>query len=147
MKLFFDTSALVKYFHEEEGTASVTAMIESGGSEIWVSELCRLEFISALFRRARAGEINEAQLKDALSDFDETVTSFNCEPVSHATLVEAESLLRNYGRTIGLRTLDALQAASFSLLAESDWVFVSSDRNLCQIVKLMGFECVNPTNE
>lgn len=31
MKVFFDTSALVKYFHEEEGTDIVTLLIENHG--------------------------------------------------------------------------------------------------------------------
>ncbi|MDX1957941.1 MAG: hypothetical protein SFU98_05180 [Leptospiraceae bacterium] len=29
MNLFFDTSALVKYFHEEEGTDIVTSLIKN----------------------------------------------------------------------------------------------------------------------
>jgi uncharacterized protein len=52
MKLFFDTSALVKFFHQEHGTEKVTGLIEN--NEIWLSELTRIEFMSALFRRYRS---------------------------------------------------------------------------------------------
>lgn len=50
MILFFDTSALVKFFHNEEGTEVVTELINSQENEIWISELVRLEFVSALHR-------------------------------------------------------------------------------------------------
>lgn len=53
MNFFFDTSARVKYFHEEEGTKLVTKRINSKDNEIWVLDLFRLEFIAALYRRFR----------------------------------------------------------------------------------------------
>ena len=49
MNLFFDTSALVKFFHEEEGTDIVTELILDRNNEVWISELGRLEFVSAVF--------------------------------------------------------------------------------------------------
>ena len=45
MNLFFDTSALVKFFHEEEGTDIVTELILDRNNEIWGSELGRLELL------------------------------------------------------------------------------------------------------
>ena len=62
MNLFFDTSALVKFFHEEEGTDIVTDLILEENNEVWISELGRLEFISAVFRRFRNKELDEGQL-------------------------------------------------------------------------------------
>ena len=44
MILFFDTSALVKFFHEEKGFEAVTRLIVSEDNEIWISELARIEF-------------------------------------------------------------------------------------------------------
>lgn len=147
MNLFFDTSALVKFFHEEEGTAEVSSLINAGNNEVWISELARLEFISALCRRIRNKEITEAQLTEALSGFDDELASFYCEPFGHATVSEAESLLKKYGKSHGLRTLDALQCAAFSLIAEKDWGFVSADSNLCQIVQLQGYTALNPVKK
>jgi len=67
MKLFFDTSALVKYFHEEEGTAQITELISgSMNNEIWVLDLARIEFSSALYRKYRAKEIDDVQLRLSL---------------------------------------------------------------------------------
>lgn len=53
MKFFFDTSALVKFFYVETGTEFVTQIMEHAASEIWISDLARLEFTSALYRRYR----------------------------------------------------------------------------------------------
>jgi len=144
MRLFFDTSALVKFFHEEEGTPAVTRLIVGENNEIWISELARIEFISALFRRARSGEVTEEQLSSALIAFEEQTESFNCEPIGHATMQEAESLIKQFGKASGLRTLDALQLGAFSLIAENDWVFVTSDNNLCHISELQGYKTINP---
>jgi len=48
MILFFDTSALVKFFHNENGTEAVTDLLNSQENKIWISELVNLEFLSAL---------------------------------------------------------------------------------------------------
>jgi len=63
MNLFFDTSALVKFFHEEKGSETVTNLILSKDNEIWISELARIEFLSAIFRRFRSKEVDDEQRK------------------------------------------------------------------------------------
>lgn len=146
MKLFFDTSALIKFFHEEEGTREVTKLITEEESEIWVSELVRIEFISALFRRLRNNEITEDKLNDAVTGFDEQIAFFNVEPLGHAVMKEAESLLKRYGKNQGLRALDALHLGTFSLISGDNWLFVAADKTLCDVVQLMGVKTINPQN-
>jgi len=46
MRFFFDISALVKFFYVESGTEIVTQIMEHTSSEIWISDLARLEFTS-----------------------------------------------------------------------------------------------------
>ncbi len=77
---------------------------------------------------------------------EDEAASFNCEPLSQATVREAGSLLQRYGKSYGLRTLDALQLAAFSLIAEKDWSFVSADNTLCQVVKSLGYAAIDPLN-
>lgn len=144
MTLFFDTSALVKYFHVEEGTEQVTALINESDNEIWVLELARIEFISALFRKYRAHIINDNQLESAIEGFETEYSTFNVEPLSQAVAFEAEYLLKKYGKNEGLRTLDALHFAAYRLLAEEGWYFVVADEVLCQTVQLEGFKVINP---
>ena len=144
MNLFFDTSALVKFFHEEEGSEAVTKLITSEENEIWILELVRLEFMSALFRRYRNKELDDKQLNEAVSGFNEEITLFNVEPLRQAIIKEAESLVKKYGKTQGLRTLDALHLGAFSLIAEEEWGFVAADENLCKVAQLIGLNALNP---
>lgn len=144
MKLFFDTSALVKLFHEETGSKVVTELVTSPENEIWVCELVCIEFYSALFRRYRNREIDDDRLEEAILGFKEQYTSFRVEPVGQAVMKEAESLLQNFGKTIGLRALDALHLGAFALIRQEDWFFVAADENLCRAAKSMGFGVINP---
>ncbi|MCL5057882.1 MAG: type II toxin-antitoxin system VapC family toxin [Actinobacteria bacterium] len=119
MNLFFDTSALIKFFHEEQGTVTVTDLITNPESTIHVSDLVRIEFISALYRRYRNKEIDDKALSEATNGFYEEYSRFNVEPLGHAVLQEAEELLIKHGRNHGLRTLDALHLATCVLLKEA----------------------------
>ncbi|MBT9146274.1 MAG: hypothetical protein DDT40_01961 [candidate division WS2 bacterium] len=99
MNLFFDTSALVKFFHEEPGTEIVTDLINNPSNNIFVSDLTRLEFISVLCCRYRNKEIDDQELNEAISGFDENYSYFHVEPLGQMVLQEAEELLMKYGKT------------------------------------------------
>ena len=45
MILFFDTSALVKFFHREEGTDVVVSIISDLNNEVWVVFLSNRDLI------------------------------------------------------------------------------------------------------
>ena len=98
MILFFDTSALVKFFHEEDGSKKVTKLITSENNKIFVLDLCKLEFLSALYRRFRNNEIDEHSLNLAVEGFEEEVALFNVENMSYPVLQESENLLKKYGK-------------------------------------------------
>lgn len=48
MKLYADTSALVKFFHSEAGTPIVSQLLENRENDIYISELAKIEFYCAL---------------------------------------------------------------------------------------------------
>ncbi len=147
MNLFFDTSALIKFFHKEEGTDAVTGLILNEENKTWISEAAEVEFLSALYRRFRNLEIDENELEVAISAFEEQMESFHIEPFGNVTINEAKLLLRKYGKTLGLRTLDAFQLAAFTLICEEDWLFVTSDTRLYSIAIQMGFKTINPLDK
>ncbi|OGV63495.1 MAG: hypothetical protein A3K19_31590 [Lentisphaerae bacterium RIFOXYB12_FULL_65_16] len=144
MKLFFDTSALAKYFHDEDGTDRVTGWIQAPGHEIQVLELVRLEFLSACQRRFRNGEIGLHEMRECVGGFEEELAGFEVEPFSRVFLREAERLIQEYGKEHGLRSLDAIHLAAFSLLAENDWVFVTADAFQTRAGRAMGMHVLNP---
>ncbi len=147
MNVFFDTSALVKFFHEEEGTDIVTELILDRNNEVWISELGRLEFVSAVFRRFRNKELDEEQLKTAVDSFENQIAGFSVEPLGHAVLEQAELFIKKYGGTYGLKALDALHLGAFSHISEKDWSFVVADDNLCKVAEVIGFATLNPLKE
>lgn len=142
MNLFFDTSALVKYFHTEVGSQQVIELIENLSHQVWVSDLARVEFISALYRKLRRGDIDQAQLQEALIGFEVEWSRFNIHPLSEVVVAEADNLLRQKAGVYGLRALDALQFASFRLLAEQGWAFVVADGILADVVTDEGFTAI-----
>ncbi len=142
MNLFFDTSALVKYFHPEAGTDQVVELIDNLEYQIWVSDLARIEFISALHRKFRRREIDDTQLQGTLSSFDLEWEQLNHQPLSNAVIAEADKMMRKKARQYGLRALDALQFASFTLLAEEGWAFVVADGVLADTIKSESFDVI-----
>ena len=144
MKFFFDTSALVKFFYVESGTEVVTQIIEHPASEIWISDLARLEFTCALYRRYRNKSIDETQLCTASTFFDKQLVSFNVEPLNQLVIDEAQLLLKKFGKEYGLRTLDALHLGTYSIITEHCWCFVTSDTTLANVANRAGFLSLNP---
>ncbi len=60
---------------------------------------------------------------------------------------EAELMLLQYGKTIGIRTLDSIQLATYFLLNETNGVFVASDKNLLDAAEAMGAKTFNPLTD
>ena len=144
MILFFDTSALVKYFHYESGTEIVTQLIDSKENQIWVLDIARIEFFSALSRRFRIKEIDKNQYDEINTLFEAKSSVFNIIITDTAIIQLAEKLIKDIAKTSGLRTLDALHLAAYIFSCDTNWKFVTSDQILCDIVKFLGHDFINP---
>ena len=144
MNFFLDTSALVKFFHVEDGTEFVSQIIEHSSTEIWISELARIEFTSALYRRYRNKTLDEIKLHTATTYFDKQLLSFNLEPLNRLVIDEAGLFLKKYGKDYGLRTLDALHLGTYSLISEQGWCFVTADTVLADVAQRAGYLSLNP---
>ncbi len=138
MNIFLDTSALVKFYHEEEGTASITALILDCSGDIFISELAKLEIISSFCRRFRNKEIDEDAYQEALEAFREDLQRYKLVPLTHLVLKKAEVILLDLAPTTGLRTVDALHLATFILGSSSDSLFVAGDKILLQAAEAIG---------
>jgi len=145
MNIFLDTSALVKFYHEEEGTASVTALILDCRGDIHISELAKLEVISSICRRFRSKEIDEAAYQEAVFAFREDLQRYKLAPLSHTVLNKAESLLLELAPAFGLRTLDALHLATFISGNLPDSLFVAGDKTLLQAAEALGANTYYPS--
>jgi len=144
MKLFFDTSALVKYFQREDGSDEVQALIDDQANEVWALSLALLELHSSLFRRSRSRELTDDEVKEVWSCVTEVATGFNIESTSEAIITEAHNLLLRFGKKPGLRSLDAIHLAGLSLLGEKTWRVVACDTVVCEVARNMGYKVINP---
>jgi uncharacterized protein len=108
---FFDSSALVKLYHAEAGTATVSQIVNTTGNLIRVSRLTVAELTSAFAIKARTQSINREDADLFLRQFREDVTSGMLEvfSIGESEFALAELLLERYALGSRLRSLDALQ--------------------------------------
>src|SRR5690625_5334689 len=110
---FFDTSAFVKRYHEEAGTAVIDAAFADAGIVKLISDLCVIEFYSAFARKARMGIITVEDFRNAVKGMS---IDINTGVVKVLYLRDedkkvAVSLLERYAINSNRRTLDPLHLA------------------------------------
>jgi predicted nucleic acid-binding protein len=145
---FFDSSALVKLYHAEAGTPTVSQIVNTTGNLIRVSRLTVAELTSAFAIKARTLSINREDADLFLRQFREDVTSGMLEvfSIGESEFALAELLLERYAFGSRLRSLDALQLAAASALRNRKLVdhLVAADAVLCEVARLEGFSVINP---
>ncbi|MBD3328112.1 PIN domain-containing protein [Candidatus Peregrinibacteria bacterium] len=136
-QLFFDTSALVKLYHQEEGTAVLDNLLAEEQFVIVISDLCIIEMVSALAKKVRTEEITAAVFEAVVTAFEEDVLGFEVLHISQEEKHRAVELLKSWGLEEGLRTLDALQLASALTrnMTTSLDLFVAADSTLVSVAK------------
>ena len=130
MKIFLDTSSLLKLYHRETDTAELESKLSRVAiSELFLSELTKIEFASAVWKKVRTKEISEARAKITLSLFEADFEKYTFIAIDSLVVEQARLLIAKYG-VQGLRTLDSIQLASAVLLAQNVSIFFTSDRLL-----------------
>lgn len=135
MHFFFDTSSLVKLFSDEMGSSIVRDIIDNRDNTIWISDLVRVEIHSAILRKFRNEEINTVELEMILQGVDEQLSYFQEIYMAADIITEASSLVLKFGKSYGLRTLDAIHIACWQMNAERKYTFVTSDKVQAEVVK------------
>jgi predicted nucleic acid-binding protein len=145
---FFDTSAAVKHYHAEVGSAKVDALLAEAGARHFLSELAVVEFHSVLARLVRNGTITAGAFTLARGRFLADIAGglWQVVPITAAHFHHAQQLLVRHGLIRRLRTLDAIQltAALGIHAARSLDAFVCADGNLGSIATVEGLTVVNP---
>ena len=120
MRLFVDTSALVKLYYPEPGSQRVEEKILKY-RYILISELSVVEFASALMKKKRQGEINEEDRALIWESFQRDLGANNVTVISLESeeYVVASKLISDHGGR-GLRTLDSLQLAAATKIEHVD---------------------------
>ena len=133
MKIFLDTSSLIKLYFFEDGTIALENFISDNKIDfIFLSKISLLEFESTWWKKVRTKELIESEVKTALEAFEIDKNKFIFIPISNNILRNAQHLLSKYGLD-GLRTLDSIQlSCCLEIRSETDKYF-TADKLLLNI--------------
>ena len=157
---FFDSSAIVKRYHRELGTAWIQSICEPRSHPpLYLSDLARVEVIAALRRLGRTNGYHPSFVDTmahgferhiSLSDAARLAPLYHLVPITQSVLALASELCNHYWQTHPhpLRSLDAIQLAcarAIALNLGSQLVFVTADVRLAAIAQLEGLSVMNPS--
>jgi predicted nucleic acid-binding protein len=145
---FYDTSAAVKHYRAELGTAKVDGLLADASARHYLSTLGVVEIHSVFARLARVGQVTAAEFHRLCGRLlaDIAAGLWQVVQVTPADFQQAQQLLVRHATTRSLRTLDALQlAVALGLHAVSPFDdFVCADANLILTAGAEGLTAVNP---
>ena len=138
MNVFFDTSSLFKLYHRESGTEELMSLFNEIGIEaIYLAEITKVEFSSAVWKKCRKNEIDERLANQLIEKFDKDSVKFNYVPEGQILRQKANGLIGKHWRK-GLRTLDSIQLASALKVKNQIGLFLTSDNLLSEISQIEG---------
>lgn len=143
MILYLDTSALVKVYVEEEGSALVRGLI-AGASLVATSRIAYAEARAALARASREGALTETDYRDSITHLKADWPSYFVLEVTEQAVQLAGELAERHR----LRGFDSLHLASAVLLTRrvKDCVtFACWDTRLWEAAKSEGFQVAPPS--
>ncbi len=107
---FLDSSALVKRYVTETGSAWITGLLDpSARNRLYVARITGAEVVAALARKERGQHLSSTDAASAISSFQHDYANrLRPVEVTAALIVEAMAL----ARTHGLRGYDAVQMAA-----------------------------------
>ena len=145
---FFDTSALVKYYHIEVGTPEVLQLLQEPNARHFISRLTVIEAPSAFAIKVRTGELAASNFHRLRQRFlaDVAQGRFRDMRLLQRHYREAGQLITTYF-TRRFRTLAALQLAMALDLHRRGVIeqFVCADEPLCTVASEAGLAVLNPT--
>jgi uncharacterized protein len=147
MNLYLDTNALIKLYHSEAGTDNLVELLDKNADDLvlTISDIARIEFYSAFFKRVRKKEISPKKVLKVFSSFEDDIYMFNVIEVDNIVKSTGVDLLKKEAVTLALTTLDSIQLAA-AITAHNLFpvdVFVTSDTKLINIAEKY-FRTYNP---
>jgi len=140
MKIFLDTSSLIKLYHSEKGTENMDKLFDDFViEEIYLSDVSKVEFNSAIWKKVRTKELTVDEANELIKSFEKDYKNYIFVEVGPEIIDNAGGLVTKYGHK-GLRTLDSIQLAT-SLKVKSEISFASTaDVLLKSIMVLEGIK-------
>jgi uncharacterized protein len=147
-RYYFDTSALVKNYHAEAGTADVQRMLREAGSDFFVSRLATVEMLSGFATKVRTSVFSSSHFDRLRRRFLADVRRRMVRPIRVLNVHDqmAGELIGKHAMSRTLRTLDAIQLAVALHFHRSFAIdhFVCADQKLCDVATSEGLNVINP---
>jgi predicted nucleic acid-binding protein len=130
MKIFLDTSSLFKLYHREADTVELEFIFSTVKiTNIFLSEISKVEFTSTIWKKVRTKEITELEAKTTLDLFESDFGKYTFIATDSITIEQARTLTSKYGLQ-GLRTLDSIQLSACVSLSQQVDIFFTADKLL-----------------
>ncbi len=136
MKIFLDTSSLIKLYHYEQGTDLLDQLFEEYTiSQIFLSEVAKVEFDSAIWKKVRTSELTQSEAQGLIESFEIDFEKYDFVDLDSEVLSVARQLISKYGSK-GLRTLDSIQLSSVLKVKHELSLFLTDDDLLKRIAEM-----------
>ena len=145
MKIFLDTSSLIKLYHREIGTAELELIFSTIKiTDIFLSEISKIEFTSTIWKKVRTKEITQSEAQTTLNLFESDFGKYSFVATDSLIIEQARMLCSKHGIQ-GLRTLDSVQlSTSVSLMQQVD-MFYTADKLLKPLFDAVGLPTQMPS--
>lgn len=135
MIAYFETSALIKVFIEEEGSETAARTWDAVDARV-SSRLTYPEARAALAAARRADRLSRRALESAKAELESRFEQIDVIEVGDQVAREAGEL----AEALGLRAYDAVHLASVLMLRSSDLVLATWDQDLLQAAESLGVD-------
>ena len=130
MKLFLDTSTLIKLYFKEEDTFELDKLFSTYSiTKIYLSEISKVEFFSAIYKKVRTKNLTLKNANDIITAFVSDEEKYRFIPINEDIINSSQKLIEKYGVS-GLRTLDALRLAAVCSISHIVDIALSNDKLL-----------------
>ncbi len=147
-RYFFDSSALIKYYHNEIGSPTVERILRDVHSEHLIARLSWVEILSGLAKKVTIATISPSDYGHLERRFRADVSQRLLRPVRmlNALFTSAGHLIGSHGLTRQLRALDAIRLAVALRVHRTIAIdhFVCADQRLCDVAVLEVLAIINP---
>ena len=148
---YLDTSARVKRYAQEDGSARVQALCEDGDTAKAIAHIGMVEAVAALHKKQRTGELSEERCIQLVEDFlrdaenlDYVFVSIDERVVNQAVDLAQQHPLKGYD---AVHLACALMVSDYYLDApDSNMTFVAADGNLLEYARAEGLETECPVD-
>ncbi len=137
---YFDTSALIKRYVRERGSARVMSLLRR--HDLLSSAIMPVEVLSALSRRRRDRDLSEEDFATTVSRVQNERIRWELVEVGAAVLSQAEQILQG---AVPMRALDAVHVASLTIFQAAAGIrlpFVTADDRQRDAATLLGLEVI-----